>query len=374
MTWIRSDQSLGTHPTTYQFARLLKCRITEAVGILHFFWWWAVDAVRDGNIAEVPDDLLKEVCRSRWPGAKLRAALTEAGFVDTDGSLHDWDDHLGKLAEYRAKETARKRRYRNKLREEEQQTETRDTGGNKTRMRRGTGRGTGPGTDRESTDRPETTDEQTTGDRPSATVAASPSGSPPLFDPARLLERLNTCEACPLWADGLTAKRRSQLATEGPQIAALLQRLDELDDFEALSQILGDAALRPQSYGELRMSLKKRLEGYQRAGKGNPPSPEAAQVIAFYRFCLCREDVEVEPRDVLTVEECLARCGLDETLALTWALACGLDADSWEVREGRPLHFVTRKPVKALLEAHHRERRGAEIVIQQAREAGVLSP
>lgn len=115
MAWIESHQELRDHPKTRRLARYLGIHVREAVGLLHFLWWWALDYAEDGDLsrfeaADIADAIL-------WDGDPEQAvdALVRAGFLDrTDSGLviHDWDEYAGRLVEQRRKNRERKRRSR----------------------------------------------------------------------------------------------------------------------------------------------------------------------------------------------------------------------------------------------------------------------
>lgn len=115
MAWIESHQELRDHPKTRRLARYLGIHVREAVGLLHFLWWWALDYAEDGDLsrfeaADIADAIL-------WDGDPNEAvdALVRAGFLDrTDSGLviHDWDEYAGRLVEKRRQNAERKRRSR----------------------------------------------------------------------------------------------------------------------------------------------------------------------------------------------------------------------------------------------------------------------
>lgn len=114
MAWIESHQELGQHPKLKRLARALGVNRVQAVGHLHYLWWWATDYAQSGQLSgfaawEIADAAL-------WdddPDAFV-AALTETGFLDADGALHDWGEYAGRLIERRAADAERKRSARRK--------------------------------------------------------------------------------------------------------------------------------------------------------------------------------------------------------------------------------------------------------------------
>lgn len=86
--WIKSDCRWGTHPQTIRFARLLGIpgELAAAVGYLHFLFWWAQEYAPDGNLSEIGEDELCEICHYRG-AVSIRQALCGAGFLTPGGRL-----------------------------------------------------------------------------------------------------------------------------------------------------------------------------------------------------------------------------------------------------------------------------------------------
>lgn len=114
MAWVESHQELGNHPKLARFRRTLGISKVEAVGHLHYLWWWALDYAKDGRIGryqpeEIADAALWEGdCGAFWD------ALITAEFVDEDGNLHDWYDYAGRLMERRDANAKRMRDARSR--------------------------------------------------------------------------------------------------------------------------------------------------------------------------------------------------------------------------------------------------------------------
>jgi hypothetical protein len=110
MTWIESHASLGDHPKLYALADALHIGEAQAVGHLHYLWWWATENAQDGRLS-IPERGISRAMRWKGNAAKLVDALVDAGFVDrcTDGQLciHDWMDYAGKLILKRKEHVAR---------------------------------------------------------------------------------------------------------------------------------------------------------------------------------------------------------------------------------------------------------------------------
>lgn len=113
--WIESHQELADHPKTWRLADQLDLNLPQSVGHLHLLWWWAADyAAETGDLNPYTD---REIARAaKWdgePGAFV-AALVEARWLDPDRTLHDWEQHAGRLIAFRKKDAERKREARSK--------------------------------------------------------------------------------------------------------------------------------------------------------------------------------------------------------------------------------------------------------------------
>jgi len=105
MAWIESNQELGRHPKMKKLARLLSISWPEAVGYLHYLWWWALDFAQDGDLSKYEAGDIADAVMWKGDPEEFVNALLEAGFLDAneDGGLeiHDWYDYAGKLLEQR---------------------------------------------------------------------------------------------------------------------------------------------------------------------------------------------------------------------------------------------------------------------------------
>jgi hypothetical protein len=121
MAWIESHQELGSHPKTVKLARVLNIPKAQAVGHLHYLWWWATDYAQDGDLERF--DALDIAIGSEWEGDPRvwLDALERVGFIDGDydengdvyeRKIHDWHVYAGKLIERREKNAERMREAR----------------------------------------------------------------------------------------------------------------------------------------------------------------------------------------------------------------------------------------------------------------------
>lgn len=111
MAWIESHQSLGTHRKVLELCQLLDIEDTQAIGLLHYFWWWALDNAASGDITGITPDTIAIACHWNHPGQgrkrdskRLFDALLTANFLELNANkvlIHDWDDYAGKLIKAR---------------------------------------------------------------------------------------------------------------------------------------------------------------------------------------------------------------------------------------------------------------------------------
>lgn len=112
MAWIESHQTLGGHLKLHRLARALNVHRAQAIGHLHYLWWWALDGAPDGDLSALTPAEVAEM--AEWPGKPelFLTALRECGWLDPDGRIHDWHDYAGKLTGLREANRNRQRRRR----------------------------------------------------------------------------------------------------------------------------------------------------------------------------------------------------------------------------------------------------------------------
>lgn len=122
MAWLESHQSLRDHPKKDRLAELLfngtvpnDVSDYAAAGLLHYLWYWALDYAHDGDLAKFSDSQVAKGCRWNGDSLLLVKALIEAGFVNKDRSLHDWDEYAGRLLATREKDRERKKGWRDRV-------------------------------------------------------------------------------------------------------------------------------------------------------------------------------------------------------------------------------------------------------------------
>ena len=119
MAWLESHQSLRDHPKKDRLAELLFNGSTPidvadfaASGLLHYLWYWALDYAHDGDLSKFTDRQVAKGCRWNGDATLLLQSLIEAGFVDADRQIHDWDEYAGRLLAKRMSEKERVRNWR----------------------------------------------------------------------------------------------------------------------------------------------------------------------------------------------------------------------------------------------------------------------
>ena len=116
MAWIESHQSLGAHIKLRRLARALNVHRAQAIGHLHYLWWWALDAAPSGDLSAFSALELAEVCEWSSDPDTFLAALRDCGWLDPDGRIHNWDRYVGRILAFRESNRKRQRRRRKALR------------------------------------------------------------------------------------------------------------------------------------------------------------------------------------------------------------------------------------------------------------------
>lgn len=128
MAWLSIYQTLPTHKKTMRLRRLLKIRKPEAVGYLVMLWLWALDGAPDGDLSEFTADDIAEICDWNKKPDVFLSALREAGWIDENNRLHDWDDYAGTLISSRERQRKqnreRQKRHRDKAKNSNADSET----------------------------------------------------------------------------------------------------------------------------------------------------------------------------------------------------------------------------------------------------------
>jgi hypothetical protein len=123
--WIQIYSNLITHPKTSRLADLLGLKSGDtspdvvAAGLLVSLWTWAIQNAYNGDLSKCSDRTIAEAARYRKKPVAFVQALREAGWLDSDGSLHDWSEYAHLLIEAEEKRKAqnreRVRKHRKKM-------------------------------------------------------------------------------------------------------------------------------------------------------------------------------------------------------------------------------------------------------------------
>lgn len=103
MSWLKSYQSLRSHPKTRKLGRRVGS-VPCAIGHLHCLWWWCLDYAPDGNLTRFSHEDIAVACEWEDDPETIIIHLVECGFLDAaeDGlHIHDWWEYGGLLEEQR---------------------------------------------------------------------------------------------------------------------------------------------------------------------------------------------------------------------------------------------------------------------------------
>lgn len=118
MAWIELHQTLPAHRKIMKLRRILKIKTPQAVGHVAMLWLWSIDNAPDGDLSRVDIEDIAEACEWSRSAATFVSAMKEAGLIDGDMKIHDWDEYTGQLMEKREdrrkKDRERQARYRAK--------------------------------------------------------------------------------------------------------------------------------------------------------------------------------------------------------------------------------------------------------------------
>lgn len=105
--WIELHQSLRTNPKVTRLATKLGIDRNAATGLLVNLWLWAIDHAENGQLRRYTDEELAEAVFWRGNPNELRCAMRDAGWEDSDETIHDWEEYGIRLLIQ-----ARRRKYR----------------------------------------------------------------------------------------------------------------------------------------------------------------------------------------------------------------------------------------------------------------------
>lgn len=112
MAWLELHQSVAWHKKTCALATKLRVRRAEALGLVATLWLWALEHAQDGALGHLTDREVSAAAGWHKRPEDFVLALNAVGFLDADGSIHDWYDFAGRLIEQRRDDLERKRAAR----------------------------------------------------------------------------------------------------------------------------------------------------------------------------------------------------------------------------------------------------------------------
>lgn len=101
--WIQIYSNLITHPKTSRLADLLSLTCKDAspnvvaAGLLVSLWTWAIQNAYNGDLSACSDRAIADAARYRRKPDVFVTALTDAGWLDKDRHLHDWEEYTAQL-------------------------------------------------------------------------------------------------------------------------------------------------------------------------------------------------------------------------------------------------------------------------------------
>ena len=124
MIWLPVHTDLPRHIKLKRFSQLLKIKQAHAVGHLVMLWLWALEIAPKGSLEAFTDAEIAEAAGwTRRDKGQFVYALMEAGFLDVDYRIHDWEDYAGDLLDRRERERLRKQAQRLKQRQKRREIE-----------------------------------------------------------------------------------------------------------------------------------------------------------------------------------------------------------------------------------------------------------
>lgn len=122
--WIQIYSNLISHPKTSRLADILKLASKDttpnviAAGMLISLWTWAIQNACSGDLSTCSDRAIADAARYRRKPEVFVAALIDAGWIDTDRHLHNWEEYtallITRMNEQKEKTRQRVKRYRSK--------------------------------------------------------------------------------------------------------------------------------------------------------------------------------------------------------------------------------------------------------------------
>ena len=114
--WIPVYDTLPRHPKLLRLAGRLRINPAQAAGHLTFLWLWAMTYSPTGDLSSLAPAEISAAAGYPGDADGFAKALTEIGWMDENGQLHDWGRYGGKVASGSQKKAegnaARQQRYR----------------------------------------------------------------------------------------------------------------------------------------------------------------------------------------------------------------------------------------------------------------------
>jgi hypothetical protein len=109
--YVPSHITLGSHPKLIRLARRLGVSRAQAVGHLHYFWWWAMTYAPNGQIDGFSAEEIAVAAEWDADPDLFVCSMAEVGFIDGTG-IHDWPEYGGKVFAQRQKNTEKVAQFR----------------------------------------------------------------------------------------------------------------------------------------------------------------------------------------------------------------------------------------------------------------------
>lgn len=112
--YIKSFGCMGTDPRLKRLATCLEVSKPEAVGLLHFLWWFAINFAEKGRLNSFnAAEIAEACCWAKDPGRFLKG-LKSAGWLNARHELSDWDSIAGNLLRARELSIKKQQAYRDR--------------------------------------------------------------------------------------------------------------------------------------------------------------------------------------------------------------------------------------------------------------------
>lgn len=103
MAWIESHDTLPDHPKLKRLADTLGQGLPETFWNLHNLWYWSLRYAESGDLSGFTASEIAAAARFSGDCKKLRSALSACGWLNRDGTIHDWQEFAGYLLNARAR-------------------------------------------------------------------------------------------------------------------------------------------------------------------------------------------------------------------------------------------------------------------------------